>query len=365
MWGCLPWSQAAFDGWASARGISIERIRGGFAKARASLAAERRRRTGRWTPDRPPRQGERPPIELHAELSELTTTRRRVRWTRQRLIHGLTKAYLLTDPSHSLTQRRQRQLASRHADIPGPARVQRYADKHDTTAKALRKEAATLASKLKHDPDPFASLAQLATTMTPPELAEALGISTDTLRAWLRTTYPRSLEQAFTTWELTADQIEAARQWRAALPRQRAAGGRKVRDADYVLDLCDEILGEHSSREHTFPWLRGDPKPSTGKRNRLPVDAYYPEHQLVIEYRERKHDQPVPFFDKPGRKTISGVGRQEQRRRYDERRDTLIPQHGLRLLIIKPADLDADSRGRLRRNEDEDRPVLRTMLKPF
>ena len=39
--------------------------------------------------------------------------------------------------------------------------------------------------------------------------------------------------------------------------------------------------------------------------------------------------------------TVSGVHRGEQRRRYDERRDREIPANGLRLLVIKPDDLDA------------------------
>lgn len=30
-------------------------------------------------------------------------------------------------------------------------------------------------------------------------------------------------------------------------------------DEHYVLDLCDELLGEPSRRQTTFEWLRGDP----------------------------------------------------------------------------------------------------------
>ncbi|WP_309751901.1 hypothetical protein [Novosphingobium sp.] len=44
----------------------------------------------------------------------------------------------------------------------------------------------------------------------------------------------------------------------------------------------------------------------------LPVDAWYPELALVIEYRERQHSEAVKFFDQ--RETVSGVGRGEQRR---------------------------------------------------
>lgn len=71
----------------------------------------------------------------------------------------------------------------------------------------------------------------------------------------------------------------------------------------------------------------------------------------MVEYRERQHDKPTPFFDKPGRLTVSGVERGEQRALYDARRDAEIPAHGLRLLVIRPADLDANSRGRLYRRD--------------
>ena len=141
------------------------------------------------------------------------------------------------------------------------------------------------------------------------------------------------------------------------------ARSRKDSDAAYVLDLCDELLEEPASREHRFPWLLGDVG-RDGRRRQLPVDAYYRRHRLVIEYRERQHDEPVRFFDKPDRITVSGVHRGAQRRRYDERRDYEIPAHGLRLLVVRPEDLDADRRGRLRRNQSHDREALAALLDP-
>lgn len=82
----------------------------------------------------------------------------------------------------------------------------------------------------------------------------------------------------------------------------------------------------------------------------------------MIEYRERQHDEPNTHFDKPAVMTVSGVHRGEQRRRYDERRDREIPANGLRLLVIKPDDLDATRRGRLRRVPEHDRHALGVML---
>ncbi|MCX4853485.1 hypothetical protein OG426_01725 [Streptomyces canus] len=47
---------------------------------------------------------------------------------------------------------------------------------------------------------------------------------------------------------------------------------------------------------------------------------------------------------------------------YDARRDVEIPAHGLGLVAIRPAGLDADSRGCLRRTADNGVAALRWTL---
>ena len=93
---------------------------------------------------------------------------------------------------------------------------------------------------------------------------------------------------------------------------------------------------------------------------RLPVDAYYPELNLVVEYRERQHSESVAFFDK--KTTVSGVSRDEQRRIYDQRRRDILPEHGIRLVEISYADLKHDSRKRLVRDRKSDLAVIRRMF---
>ena len=137
--------------------------------------------------------------------------------------------------------------------------------------------------------------------------------------------------------------------------------GRVDSDEAYVLALCDQVYGAPGIRQHRFDWLVGDPGKG-GRVVRLPVDWYWPDRNVVVEYREQQHDRPVPFFDKPGSLTVSGVHRGEQRARYDRRRDELIPAHDLLLVIIKPSDLDSDARGRLRRNRQHDLPVVARLL---
>ena len=162
--------------------------------------------------------------------------------------------------------------------------------------------------------------------------------------------------------EVTAEQILLPGAGRLQVePRTRLMGKRtrSASDEAYIIDLCDELLGERALRQHRFDWLRGDPGVS-GHSMRLPVDAYYPRHGLVVEYRERQHYEATPFFDR--RQTVSGVGRGEQRRRYDRLREREIPTHGLRLEIIRSDDLASDSRGRLRRQRPDDLRILKRHL---
>lgn len=100
---------------------------------------------------------------------------------------------------------------------------------------------------------------------------------------------------------------------------------------------------------------------------RLPVDAYYEDLALVIEFMESQHGTPIPFFDKPGRLTVSGVHRGEQRQRYDKRRRCVLPAHGIRLLTIESECFATrGNRGRKQvRDPIADELVLRGKLAPF
>lgn len=137
--------------------------------------------------------------------------------------------------------------------------------------------------------------------------------------------------------------------------------GREASDEFYVIDLCDEVLGESALRQHRFPWLVGDPSPKTGRTAGLPVDAYWPSLNLVVEFYERQHSEAVPFFDKPGRVTVSGVSRGEQRALYDERRRQLIPQQGIRLIVMTLDDFE-HKRGKLVRDHDRDVATVAKLL---
>jgi hypothetical protein len=136
------------------------------------------------------------------------------------------------------------------------------------------------------------------------------------------------------------------------------------KDEKYVIDLCDKILELTSVRQHKFDFLLGD-KSANGSQAKLPVDSFYPELRLVIEYRERQHTESLNFFDKPDKVTVSGVHRGEQRRIYDERRRKLLPANGINLIEISYSDLAHDSQKRLTRDNGKDEKMIREILKRY
>jgi hypothetical protein len=136
------------------------------------------------------------------------------------------------------------------------------------------------------------------------------------------------------------------------------------KDEHYVLDLCDKVLGLTSSRQHRFHFLLGDTN-LKGTATRLPVDGYYEEHKLAIEYRERQHTEAVNFFDKPDRMTISGVHRGEQRKIYDKRRRDILPKHGITLIEFSYSDFNHDRQKRIIRDQEHDLEIVRKQLQLY
>lgn len=96
------------------------------------------------------------------------------------------------------------------------------------------------------------------------------------------------------------------------------------RNEDAAISLVAKII--HAKKiiknQGVFDWLRGD------KGTRLRVDAYFPNEKLVLEYHGAQHFKPNKLMDRRG-------GRFEQRKKYTQLRQKLIPVHGTKLLEIK------------------------------
>lgn len=132
-------------------------------------------------------------------------------------------------------------------------------------------------------------------------------------------------------------------------------------DEGYVIGLCDDVLQLRAQRGHRFDFLLGDLSSKTGEQVRLPVDAFYAELKLVVEYHERQHTEGVALFDR--RLTPSGT-RGEQRPIYDARRRDVLPLHGIRCVEIRHTDFANDSRKRIVRSERDIEIVRNILLQP-
>lgn len=135
-----------------------------------------------------------------------------------------------------------------------------------------------------------------------------------------------------------------------------------MRDEHYIIGLCDQVLGRKSSRQHRFDFLVGDPN-KRGRTRRLPVDAFYPDLDLVVEYHERQHSEPVKIMD--ARMTLSGCTRGEQRRLYDQRRLLELPKHKKQYIVLDYSMFAHDGRKVLRRNPEVDLKEIRRRLRPY
>lgn len=153
---------------------------------------------------------------------------------------------------------------------------------------------------------------------------------------------------------------EIISQWQKTF-NQTTTGKRKDSDEAYVIDLCDEVLKLTASRQHKFDFLLGDASPKTGKKAQLPVDAYYEERKLVVEYNERQHTESVALFDR--KNTISGMSRGEQRKMYDERRKKVLPEHGIDLITISYFDFGSSKK--LLRNKEHDIQIIEKKLAKY
>ena len=100
-----------------------------------------------------------------------------------------------------------------------------------------------------------------------------------------------------------------------------------MRDDEYIITLCDELLGTRAERQRTFAFVQG-----AGYCAR--AEARYRGLELVIEYQELQYSEPV------------------------------LPRRGA-TLVLTYADFDHTTDKRLRRDPSRDRAVLFAKLHEF
>jgi len=132
-------------------------------------------------------------------------------------------------------------------------------------------------------------------------------------------------------------------------------------DETYVLDLCDTVLGKKSVRQKRFDFLLGDFHKDGKTRTKLPVGAFYKSLNLAIEHNEALTER----FVASGKKTVSGVSHDEQRKIYNSRRASVLHRNGITCILFKAGDFSCDEKKRIIRNPEADLAVVTAKLKAF
>ncbi len=140
-------------------------------------------------------------------------------------------------------------------------------------------------------------------------------------------------------------------------------------DETYVISLCDEVLSLQADRQKRFDFLLGNLHKNGKTQTLLPVDAYYEELQLVIEYKEIQNYRPVAAFDKDEdeeeKESSKSASREEQRRTYDERRAKVLPENDISMLVISYSDFEYDDQNKIIRDKESDLEIVKKALKNF
>ena len=87
-------------------------------------------------------------------------------------------------------------------------------------------------------------------------------------------------------------------------------------------------------------------------RTKLPLDAYYENSKLVVEFFEKKE-------------TDENAEREAQRKFYDQRKKLVLDKKKIELIDVNYALFECDENDRLVRNKLNDSLVLKGVLKDF
>ncbi len=143
--------------------------------------------------------------------------------------------------------------------------------------------------------------------------------------------------------------------------KQKAIRRRESSDEYYLIGLINELLSTRASHQHTFDFLLGDYHKNGRTRTELPLDAYYAEKNLVIEFLDKSNSESI----NQDKMTISGVTRAEQRDIYRKRKQGVLKANDINLIEIDYARFDCDAEQNLSRNKENDVTLLKGILKHY
>ena len=138
---------------------------------------------------------------------------------------------------------------------------------------------------------------------------------------------------------------------------------KSIKDDDYLIELCDDILNKKSQKQFTFDDLLGDYHKDGISQTKLPLDAYYQDINLVVEVVNKRSVVLKNTIDKSQKITVSGVTREEQRKVYQERKRTFLEEKDVKVFEINFALFETDESNRLIKNKENDKALLKELLK--
>lgn len=109
--------------------------------------------------------------------------------------------------------------------------------------------------------------------------------------------------------------------------QNRYPGEESCNSANYCISKFSNYLDEQPQREFTFDWLRN---PKTNRK--LPIDAYYPKHNIAIEYNGLQHYQIDGLY-------IKSEEELQYRQELDNVKYQLIKEHGITLVVVHYKDI--------------------------
>jgi len=170
-----------------------------------------------------------------------------------------------------------------------------------------------------------------------------------------------------TYWYLVREgkQFPAAEGSAPVSKKQLGISKRVNSDENYILNLCDELLNDTASRQHRFPFLLGDFHKDKKSRTKLPVDGYYENINLVIEYKTKQQTEKVSNSEERAPKTVSGVSRDEQQKIYTQRKREVLERKNVNLIEINYFAFDYDDELNIIRNKETDTKIVEDLLKDY
>ena len=125
-------------------------------------------------------------------------------------------------------------------------------------------------------------------------------------------------------------------------------------DENYLLDLCDEIIGQKALRQHLFH-LRD-------KERSFPVHGYYSELNLALYYQKPPQSEVVTRLKNISWVSGRSLHREKEEEEFLQKCRELLAERGIQLLEIHHSNFSHYKLKRLQKTEKADVEVLKQIL---